>query len=171
MTENIGKFTDYGQPNFADFPAEPEPTQEEIAKAISHPVLTALSKRLENLQNERDTLIERNNTLADNIKSVRYDHDKKKLALKDVLVSLVEEEDLHYDNAKTIAEIFDILLTKRVEVEYKITATATLEVPINADPDEVADETFCDRVDFSTYNSDFEVLETDYDVEDWSIRS
>jgi hypothetical protein len=91
--------------------------------------------------------------------------------LKDVLVSLVEEEDLHYDNAKTIADIFDILLTKRIEIEYNITASVTIDVPITADPDEVADEIYCERVEFSAYNSDYEVLESDYDVSDWNIRS
>lgn len=164
MTENqIGKFTDYGQPDFR---------MEEIVEPESkHPVLTALNERIATLEKELADKETYRANVADQLRSIRYDHDKKKLALKDVLISLVEEEDLHYDNAKTIAEIFDIMLTKRIEVEYKITATATLDVPINADPDEVADEVYCDRVDFSTYNSDYEVLETDYDVEDWSIRS
>jgi predicted DNA-binding protein YlxM (UPF0122 family) len=166
MTENqIGTFTDYGQPDFA---------MEEIVvdPAVSnHPVLKALNERIEKLEKDLAVSEQYRATNADQLRSVRYDHDSKKLKLKDVLVSLVEEEDLHYDNAKTIADIFDIVLTKQVEIEYTITATATIEVPINADPDEVADNVYCERVDFSTYESDYEVLESDYDVTDWNIRS
>lgn len=163
MTENIGTFGDYGQPDFADYPStEPE---------SKHPVLTALNETITRLERELAEKETYRANVADQLRSIRYDHDKKKLALKDVLISLVEEEDLHYDNAKTIAEIFDIVLTKRIEIEYKIVATTTIEVPINADEDDVASEVYCDRVDFSCYNSDYEVLETDYDVEDWNVRS
>jgi hypothetical protein len=166
MTENqIGTFTDYGQPDFA---------MEEVVvdPAVSnHPVLKALNERIEKLEKDLAVSEQYRATNADQLRSVRYDHDKKKLALKDVLVELVNDEDLEYDYAKTIADIFDILLTKQVEIEYTITATATIEVPINADPDEVADNVYCERVDFSTYESDYEVLESDYDVTDWNIRS
>lgn len=157
MTENnIGTFTDYV----------------EVEPAVSnHPVLTALNEKVAKLEKELAEKEHYRATTADQLRSIRYDHDSKKLKLKDVLVSLVEEEDLHFDNAKTIADIFDIMLTKRVEVEYKIVATVTVDVPINAEPNDVADEIFCDRVEFSTYNSDYEVLESDYDVDDWSIRS
>ena len=166
MTENqIGTFTDYGQPDFA---------MEEVVvdPAVSnHPVLKALNERIEKLETALAVSEQYRATNADQLRSVRYDHDKKKLALKDVLVELVNDEDLEYDYAKTFADIFDILLTKQVEIEYTITATATIEVPINADPDTVADNVYCERVDFSTYESDYEVLESDYDVTDWNIRS
>lgn len=166
MTENqIGTFTDYGQPDFA---------MEEVAvdPAVSnHPVLKALNEKIEKLEKDLAVSEQYRSTNADQLRSVRYDHDSKKLKLKDVLVELVNDEDLEYDHAKTIADIFDIILTKQVEIEYTITATATIEVPINADPDEVADNVYCERVDFSTYESDYEVLESDYDVTDWNIRS
>lgn len=137
----------------------------------SHPVLVVLNEKIEKLEKDLATSEGYRTSIADQIRSVRHDHDSKKLKLKDVLVSLVEEEDLHFDNAKTIADIFDIMLTKRIDIEYKITAVVTIEVPINADEDDVADNLYCDRVDFSTYDSDHEVLETDYDVEDWNVRS
>ena len=164
MTE-IGKFSEYGQPDFA---------MEEVAvePAVSnHPVLIALNEKVESLEKQLAETERYRASNADQVRTLRYDHDSKKLKLKDVLVSLIEEEDLHYDNAKTIADIFDILLTKRIEIEYNITATISVEVPITADPDEVADEMYCERVEFETYNSDHEVLETDYDVSDWNVRS
>ena len=178
MTENnIGKFTDYnpetgtfgdyGQPNFAD------PIEEvEVEPAVSnHPVLIALNEKVAKLEKELAETERYRATNADQLRSVRYDHDSKKLKLKDVLIDFVEHNTLDYEPAKEIAEIFDILLTKRVEVEYNITASVTIEMPITADPDDVADEVYCDRVDFSTYNGDFEILETDFDVTDWNVRS
>lgn len=137
----------------------------------SHPVLVVLNEKIEKLEKDLATSEGYRTSIADQIRSVRYDHDAKKLKLKDVLVELVEQEELTFENASKIAEIFDIMLTKRIDIEYKITAVVTIEVPINADEDDVADNLYCDRVDFSTYNSDYEVLESDYDVEDWSVRS
>ena len=178
MTENnIGKFTDYnpetetfgdyGQPNFAD------PIEEiEVEPAVSnHPVLIALNEKVAKLEKQLAETERYRATNADQIRSVRYDHDSKKAKLKDVLIDFVEHNTLYYESAKEIADIFDILLTKRVEIEYNITASVTIEVPITADPDDVADEIYCERVEFSTYNSDFEVLESDYDVSDWNVRS
>jgi hypothetical protein len=168
MTEEnqIGTFTDYGQPDFA---------MEEIVEvepAISnHPVLKALNEKIEKLEKDLADTERYRATNADQLRSVRYDHDKKKLALKDALADLLEQEEITYENAEKIAEIFDVLLTKRIEVEYKITALVTVEVPINADEDDVADNLSCDSVEFSTYRGSYEVLETDYDVEDWSVRS
>ncbi|CAB4242309.1 hypothetical protein UFOVP222_126 [uncultured Caudovirales phage] len=164
MTE-IGKFSEYGQPDFA---------MEEVAvePAVSnHPVLIALNEKIEKLEKELAEKETYRASVADQIRSVRYDHEKKKLALKDLLVEFIEDETLDYDYAKQIADIFDILLTKRIEIEYKITALVTIEVPVNADEDQVADNVYCDRVDFSTYDSDHEILETDFDVEDWTVRS
>lgn len=165
MTENIGKFTDYEQPDFA---------MEEIAvePAVSnHPVLIALNEKVESLEKQLVESERYRAINAEQVRTQRYDHESKKVKLKDVLISLVEEEDLDYDNAKTIADIFDILLTKRVEVEYNITASVTIEIPITADPDDVADEMYCEGVEFNSYNSDYEILETDYDVSDWNVRS
>jgi hypothetical protein len=171
MTEEnqIGTFTDYGQPDFAD------PTIEEIVEAdpavSNHPVLKALNEKIEKLEKDLADTERYRATNADQLRSVRYENDKKKLALKDVLADLLEQEEITYENAKTIADIFDVLLTKRIEVEYKITALVSVEVPLNADEDEVADEMYCDRVEFATYNDDHEILEVDFDVEDWSVRS
>jgi hypothetical protein len=164
----IGTFGNYGQPNFAD-PIEEEI---EVPPAVSnHPVLLALNEKVEKLEKDLAEKEVYRATTADQLRSVRYDHDSKKLKLKDVLAELLEDEEITFENANKIAEIFDVMLTKRIEIEYNITASVTIEVPMNADPDEVADNVYCDRVDFSTYESDHEVLETDYDVTDWNIRS
>jgi hypothetical protein len=163
-----GTFGNYGQPNFAD-PIEEEI---EVPPAVSnHPVLTALNEKVESLEKQLAEAERYRASNADQVRTLRYDHDSKKLKLKDVLVDFVEHNLLPYEDAKTIADIFDILLTKRIEIEYNITASVTIDVPITADPDEVADEIYCERVEFSAYNSDYEVLESDYDVSDWNVRS
>jgi DNA polymerase elongation subunit (family B) len=137
----------------------------------NHPVLLALNEKVESLEKQLAEAERYRASNADQVRTLRYDHDSKKLKLKDVLVDFVEHNLLPYEDAKTIADIFDILLTKRIEIEYNITASVTLDVPITADPDDVADNLYCDRVDFSTYNEDHEVLETDFDVSDWNVRS
>jgi DNA polymerase elongation subunit (family B) len=163
-----GTFGNYGQPNFAD-PIEEEI---EVPPAVSnHPVLLALNEKVESLEKQLAEAERYRASNADQVRTLRYDHDSKKLKLKDVLVDFVEHNLLPYEDAKTIADIFDILLTKRIEIEYNITASVTIDVPITADPDDVADNLYCDRVDFSTYNEDHEVLETDFDVSDWNVRS
>jgi hypothetical protein len=137
----------------------------------SHPVLVVLNEKIEKLEKDLAEKEGYRVSMADQLRSVRYDHDSKKLKLKDVLAELLEEEEINFENATKIAEIFDVMLTKRIDIEYNITASVTIEVPMNADPDDVADNLYCDRVDFSTYNSDHEVLETDFDVSDWNVRS
>jgi hypothetical protein len=154
MTEdNIGKFGEY-DPNAT-------PTEEEIATAISHPVLTHLNKRLETLQTlvaEKDATILR---LRDKYRTAEYSVESK-------LKELLDDEDIELEHAKAIAEIFDgITLTKQITIQYDITATATLEVPYGADPDDVAGSCYVERVEFYTDFEDAEVLESDHDVNDW----
>ncbi len=166
MTENI----DYGQPDFTDSVIEEVDVTPDLT-SNTHPVLKALNEKIERLEKDLAVKEQYRATAADQLRSVRYDHDSKKLKLKDALAELLEDEEITFENANKIAEIFDVLLTKRIDIEYTITATVTVEVPMNADPDEVADNVYCDRVDFSTYDSDYEVLETDFNVDDWRINS
>jgi hypothetical protein len=177
MTENIGTFGEYGEPDFA-MEEIAEPTEQEIAKAISHPVLTHLNQRLEALLTANEQLLEEKNNAVklrleanDYGNRLRTEIERNKYNLKETLAEMISDDEIEFDVATRIAEIFDVQLTKRIEVEYKITATATIEVPLNADEDDVASEVYVDRVDLSSYNSDFDVLETDYEVEDWSVRS
>jgi hypothetical protein len=162
MTENnIGKFGNYGQPDFA----MEEITEEEMAKAISHPVLTKLNKRLEELQNlvaEKDSRIL---ALRDKYRSAEYQVEAQ-------LKELLDDEVLTAEQAQGIADIFDrITLTKQVEIAYTITATVTVEVPYGADPDEVADNIYVERVEFYTDFENADVLESDHEIEDWRVRS
>jgi hypothetical protein len=153
MTDNTGTFGQY-DPNAT-------PTEEEIATAISHPVLTHLNKRLETLQ----TLVEEKEATAlrlrDKYRTAEY-------KLEAVLKELLDDEEISIEHAKTIADIFDyITLTKQITIQYDITATATIEVPYGADADDVAGSTYVERVEFYTDFEDAEVLESDQDVNDW----
>lgn len=141
------------------------------AVTSNHPVLIALNEKVAKLEKDLAEKETYRASVADQLRSARYDNDKRKLNLKDTLAELIEDEDITYDTAKRIADIFDIALTKRIEVEYKISATVTVEVPMNFDEDDITDHVYCDRVDFSSYSDECEVLESDYEVEDWNIRS
>ncbi|NBR23687.1 MAG: hypothetical protein EBU08_07930 [Micrococcales bacterium] len=97
---------------------------------------------------------------------------KAEYALTDLLKEMITDEDITIENAQRIADIFDdVLLTKRVTIRYDIVATVEVEVPFGADEDEVADQVYCDRVTFETYESNSEVLEVDFDVTDWNVSS
>ena len=156
MTENIGTFGEY-DPNAT-------PTEEEIAKAISHPVLTHLNKRLENAQSQLTASQDSVMRLRDKYRTAEYQLEAK-------LKELLDDEEISVENAQAIADIFDgITLTKQIEITYTISATATIEVPYGADPDEVADSVYVERVEFYTDYDNADVLETDHEVEDWRVR-
>ena len=146
---------------FGEYDPNATPTEEEIATAISHPVLTHLNKRLETLQTlvaEKEATALR---LRDKYRTAEY-------KLEAVLKELLDDEEIELEVAKRIADVFDsITLTKQITIQYDITATATIEVPYGADADEVAGSTYVERVEFYTDFDDAEVLESDHDVNDW----
>jgi hypothetical protein len=147
-----------------EFDPNATPTEEEIAKAISHPVLTHLNSRLENLQSQLTASQDSVMRLRDKYRSAEY-------SLEALLKELLDDEEISVENAQRIADIFDnITLTKQIEVRYTITATATIEVPYGADEDDVASSTYVERVEFYTDYDNAEVLESDHDVDDWNVR-
>ena len=149
---------------FGDYNPNAEPTEDEIAKAISHPVLTHLNAKVENLQSQLTASQDSVMRLRDKYRTAEY-------SLEAVLKELLDDEEISIENAQKIAEIFDgITLTKQIEIAYTITATATIEVPYGADPDEVADSTYVERVEFYTDFENAEILESDHEAEDWNVR-
>jgi len=151
----------------------------EVTPTIQHPVLTAQNERIE-------TLMKANEELAGEVAAYKNKDEyvsaqltkwsdkyrKAEYALTDLLKEMITDEDITIENAQRIADIFDnVLLTKRVTIRYDIVATVELEVPFGKEDDEVADNTYCDRVTFETYEEDSEVLEVDFDVTDWNVSS
>ena len=163
---------------FGDYNPNATPTEDEIAKAISHPVLTHLNGRLEKLENELSLMTAERDALKNKVEftdtqliRVRDKYRSAEYSLTDLLKEMITDEDITIENAQRIADIFDnITLTKQIEVRYTITATATIEVPYGADEDEVADSTYVERVEFYTDFDNAEVLESDHEVEDWNVR-
>lgn len=137
---------------------------------IQHPVLIELNTKVADLTKQ----------LEDKTKQYDYNYNLltergnkwrlKEAKLESKLKELLDDETIEFEYAKDIADIFDISLTKMVEVDYTITATANVEVPYNTDPDRVGDNVFVDRVEFYSQDSDYDVLESDYDVEDYRVR-
>lgn len=148
-------------------------------KTIQHPVLIAQNERIE-------TLMKANEELAGEVAAYKNKDEyvsaqltkwsdkyrKAEYSLTELLKEMITDEDITLENAQRIADIFDnVTLTKRVTIRYDIVATVELEVPFGKEDDEIADNTFCDRVTFETYESDCEVLEVDFDVTDWNVTS
>ena len=93
----------------------------------------------------------RHSALTQRVANYESAHDK----LKDYLVENFDS--IGEDNAKDIATILNIDLSKSVEVEFNVTIRATITIPFN---EEVSD--------LSTYDFDVELISNngDYDVED-----
>jgi hypothetical protein len=134
----------------------------------NHPVLLPLQTKIADLEAQ----VERTNALVaekdTRILQLRDKYRTAEYSLEAKLKELLDDESIELEYAKEIAEIFDgITLTKQITIQYDITATATIEVPYGADPDDVAGSTYVERVEFYTDFEDAEVLETDQDVNDW----
>jgi len=133
----------------------------EYVPESNHPVLQQLKNQIENLESQLKASQDSVMRFRDKYRTAEY-------ALEAKLKELLDDESIELEYAKEIANIFDsITLTKQITIQYDITATATIEVPYGADPDDVAGSTYVERVEFYTDFEDAEVLETDQDVNDW----
>jgi hypothetical protein len=145
----------------------------------THPVLAALNEKVARLEAdlsiataEKDKLKQNNEFVSAQLTKWSDKYRKAEYALTDLLKELITDEEISIENAQRIADIFDnVILTKRVNIRYDIVVSVELEVPFGKDPDEVADNTYCDSVRFDTYEEDSEVLECDFDVTDWNVVS
>jgi len=145
----------------------------------THPVLQALNEKVAKLENDlslmtaqKDAVTREKEFINTQLINARDKYRSAEYSLTDLLKELITDEDITIENAQRIADIFDnVLLTKRVTIRYDIVATVELEVPFGKEDDEVADNTYCDRVTFETYEEDSEVLEVDFDVTDWNVVS
>jgi len=151
----------------------------EVTPTIQHPVLTAQNERIETLMKANEELAgelaaykNKDEYVSAQLTKWSDKYRKAEYALTDLLKELITDEDITLENAQRIADIFDnISLTKRISIRYNVSVGVELEVPLDADEDEVADQVYCDRVSFETYESNYEVLEVDFDVEDWNVVS
>ena len=142
----------------------------EVTPTIQHPVLIALNEKVDSLTTQVSNLESQLTASQDSVMRLRDKYRSAEYALTDLLKELITDEEITIENAQRIADIFDnVVLTKRVTIRYDIIATVEVEVPFGKDEDEVADNVYCDRVAFETYDSDSEVLEVDFDVTDWNI--
>ena len=134
----------------------------------NHPVLLTLQTKIADLEAQ----VERTNALVAEkdarILQLRDKYRTAEYSLEAKLKELLDDETIELEYAKEIADIFDsISLTKQITIQYDIQATATIEVPYGADPDDVASSTYVERVEFYTDFDDAEILESDHDVNDW----
>ena len=151
----------------------------EVTPTIQHPVLLTLNERVEVLTKANEELLAEVTTLKQSSEFVSAQlkkwSDKYRLverSVQDTLKEMLDDEEIEFDAAKKIAELFeDVTLSKQVTIRYSITADVLVEMPYNADADEVANDIYLDRTDFSTYHGDADILETDAELEDWNVVS
>lgn len=151
----------------------------EVTPTIQHPVLITLNERVEVLTKANEELLAEVNALKNKDEFVSAQlkkwSDKYRLverSVQDTLKEMLDDEEIEFEAAKKIAELFeDVNLTKQVTIRYSITADVLVEMPYNADADEVANDIYLDRTDFSTYHGDADILETDAELEDWNVVS
>jgi predicted nuclease with TOPRIM domain len=145
----------------------------------THPVLTALNEKVTKLENdlsiltaERDALKNKDEFVSAQLKKWSDKYRLTESSLQDLLKEMLDDEEIEFDAAKKIAELFDnVNLSKQITIRYTISADVLVEMPYNADADEVANDIYLDRTDFATYHGDADILETDTDVEDWRVIS
>jgi len=138
----------------------------------NHPVLTQLKKRIEELEMNITT---QSSFIADYRKSLEQQFDrtrKQQAECQSVLETLLENQDISLEDAELIADCFDyVSLTKTVQIEFNITATATVQVPLGTDPDEVAGSVYVSSFDFYTDYNGAEMLDYDFTTDDYNVVS
>ena len=151
----------------------------EVTPTIQHPVLIALNEKVATLENdlsiltaERDALKNKDEFVSAQLKKWSDKYRLMESCVQDLLKEMLDDEEIEFDAAKKIAELFEnVNLIKQVTIRYSITADVLVEMPYNADADEVAGDIYLDRVDFATYHGDADILETDPELEDWNVVS
>lgn len=151
----------------------------EVTPTIQHPVLIALNEKVATLENdlsiltaERDALKNKDEFVSAQLKKWSDKYRLMESCVQDLLKEMLDDEEIEFDAAKKIAELFDnVNLIKQVTIRYSITADVLVEMPYNADADEVANDIYLDRTDFATYHGDADILETDAELEDWNVVS
>lgn len=151
----------------------------EVTPTIQHPVLITLNEKVAKLENdlsiltaERDALKNKDEFVSAQLKKWSDKYRLAERSVQDTLKEMLDDEEIEFEAAKKIAELFDdVTLSKQVTIRYSITADVLVEMPYNADADAVSNDIYLDRVDFSTYHGDADILETDPEIEDWNIVS
>jgi len=142
---------------------DPIPASVVLGESVvsEHPVLTPLKNRIAEL--EREVEVVKGN--ADNYRNRWNILANQRYTLENALATFVEDEEIEIDVAQKIADIFDISLTKKIDVELTYKVTVSVEVPLG---DDVSVDDVADNVSISVdYYGSGEMLESDSDLDDW----
>jgi hypothetical protein len=130
-----------------------------------HPVLSGLKNRIAEL--EREVEVTKGN--SDNYRNRWNELCNQRFTLENALRTFVEDEEIELNIAQQIADIFNIALTKTIDVELTFKVSVSVEVPLG---DEMTVDDVADNVSISVdYYGTGELLESDSDLDDWSERS
>lgn len=144
---------------------DPIPASDVIGNASEHPVLSTLKNRIAEL--EREVEVTKKN--SDNYRNRWNELCNQRYTLENALRTFVEDEEIELNIATQIAEIFDITLTKTIDVELTFKVSVSVEVPLG---EEMTVDDVADNVSISVdYSGAGELLESDADLDDWNERS
>ena len=130
-----------------------------------HPVLSGLKTRIAEL--EREVEVTKGN--SDNYRNRWNELCNQRFTLENALRTFVEDEEIEIGMAQQIADIFNIALTKTIDVELTFKVSVSVEVPLG---EEMTADDVADNVSISVdYYGTGELLESDSDLDDWSERS
>ena len=130
-----------------------------------HPSLSVLKNRITELERE----VQITKQTSDNYRNRWNELNNQKYTLENALRTFVEDEELSMEIAGQLAEIFDITLTKTIDVELTFKVSVSVEVPLGSEltVDDVADYVSI-AVD---YSGEGDLIESDFNLDDWNERS
>lgn len=139
---------------------------------VKHPVLLKLQERISELEM---TITGQSAIVADykkGLEQLRERTNKHQKNCQSLLETLLDDEEITFDVATLIANCFDnVSLTKTIEVEFQITAIATMEIPFGSDVDDIANSVYVSGLDFYTDLPDVNIDSQGFDVLDFRVVS
>jgi hypothetical protein len=126
-----------------------------------HPVLSGLKTRIAEL--EREVEVTKGN--SDNYRNRWNELCNQRYTLENALRTFVEDEEIEIGIAQQLADIFNIALTKTIDVELTFKVTVSVDVPLG---DEMSVDDVADNVSISVdYSGEGDLNSSDYDLDDW----
>jgi hypothetical protein len=149
-------------------PTSPEPTtisENEVSKAMSHPVLTDLNTKITELEKN----IERQKVTITNYSNIVDSKQRLLDAVERFIKEKLQNEELDSELANELADILGIELTKTFEIRLTFEANVSVVVPLNCsdDIDDIAQNFYADL----KYGGEGDVESEDIELTDWRDNS
>ena len=140
---------------------------------IQHPVLTAQTKRIEELQNKVADLENKLATAettasyhASRYGELQSEYRENEGKLQDILIEALGDEEVDKDVADKIAELYGLDLRKVFSINIQVVVNVEVSAPVGTDPQEIVD-----NVGFGyggiTYSGVGDLESDSWEIDDW----